>query len=899
MRTSGRAILLAVTAAVLLLLVGGRMAAEFVVSLLWFRSLELEEVFWTRWWAAGAVRAAVGVLAGGFVFANLSAVARTLGTIRVRRRFANIEIAERLPQAYIVGAILAVAVLTAWWLSAAMGDPIDVLAALRAERWGVDDPVLGRDLSFYVFQYPILERAQVLLTVLLFWTSLLVTAVYVATGGIRWSAAGAHFTPAARRHLGLLVAGFVVALALDLWLERYALLMDGNGIGGAIGHTDVHARLPAKAVLAGLAFLAAGALAAAAWRESVRLAVGGLAALVVGLAVGEWIYPRFVQTLVVEPNELARETPYIEHGLRFTRLGYGLADLAERPLPYRGVDSLPPLERLAGVLPGLPLWDQAPLLAAFQPQALKPYYDLPAVQYDRYGPPGAQEPIAISVRELDASRLPAAARTWQNLHLNYVRGEGVVATSASRITEGGEPLLYLHGLAPVERSPEAPADLVLERPEVYFGEKTEGYVVLPPRPAGDRPEPVGIRLDSWWKRLAYAWAFESKNLLLSGEVGEGSRVVHLRAVRHRAEAIAPYLLYPSDVGEGILPVLHEGRVVWLLDAYTGSPYFPLARGAPEGDWGLRYVRNSVKVAIDAVTGEVDFYAIDPRDPVLRTYSRLFPGLFRPAAEMPGELRRHLRYPAELQALQGQVLREYHVRDARAFYDREDAWDVATELYRSNAITYAPFYAILPVPGEEEPELVTALPFVAAGRQNLTGLLVTRNDPPHYGEQILFGLPRGTLVPGPQQIEAMVDQNPEISEQLSLWKRGGSDVIRGHMILVPLDGALVYVEPIYLEAEESAIPQLERVVAASGRRVVMRPTAEGAVRALYGTEDAPAARRSAPRTAPAPEADASARTLAEARRILGVAEGQLRAGDWAGFGRSWERLRALLGGGEDE
>jgi uncharacterized protein len=349
--------------------------------------------------------------------------------------------------------------------------------------------------------------------------------------------------------------------------------------------------------------------------------------------------------------------------------------------------------------------------------------------------------------------------------------------------------------------------------------------------------------------------------------------------------------------------VHEGRIVWIGEAFTTSTHFPLAPASRFGDRAVRYIRNPVKVTVDGVSGEVRLYVMDSDDPIVRTYARIFPGLFAPVTEMPPGLRRHLRVPAPLLALQAAVLQEYHLRDARAFYTRDDVWEIPTETYRDRPIIYEPYYAMLPLPGATESEFLLTMPFVAAGRQNMTAILIARNDPPHYGEQILFELPRDELIPGPQQIESLIDQDPAISEQLALWKRGGSDVIRGHIVVVPIDSTLAFVEPLFLEAQESAIPQLERVILASGRRVVMRSTTSSAIASLIGPHPVGDERRvrgtggSQPEIAADGAAPASARpmngTLLRAQRLLDEAEERLRAGDWAGFGRTWSELRSTL------
>ena len=886
MKFGRRAIISGVIVGLLLLLVGGRAIAGFLVELYWYRSLQLENVFWTHWRAALLVRGTAALLTALAVFANLWFVARSLGTIRVRRRYANIEIAERLPQMYVVGALGILSLFSAWWLSSGLADPLPILAALNPDSFGLADPVFGRDASFYVFQLPVLSRIQTLASLLVFWIALLATAAYVSTGAIRVVEGKLTVSALARRHLGVLVAAFLLFYAFNVWLDRYHLLVSGNGFEGALGYTDVHARIPAKLIVLVLTLAAAAAIGYGSWRGAPRLPVAAAILLFVGLVSAEVIYPSSIQRFVVEPNQFPREEGFIQQHLEFTRAAYDLATVERVPLPYdtrAEIDEAALLERLSGV----PLWDPRPLLTTYQQQqALFRYYSFGSVHHDRYGPEGAQEPVAISVRELETTELEAAAQTWQNLHLNYVSGEGAVVSPVATMAADGTPEFYVWDIDPPKVDPAAPAELALENPSVYFGERTREYVIL-----GPQTEPIGISISGAMRQLLFAWAFQSKNILLSGELGDDSKIVFRRVVSERVMAAAPFLRVTAE--RSAYPVIDAGRILWVVDAYTTSDNFPLSRRSAFDSRPVRYVRNSVKATVDAVTGEVRLYRVDENDPILDTYSRIFPDLIRPGEEMPEALRAHLRFPIQLMLVQAQVMGSYHLQDPRAFYGQEDVWSVATEQYRGTPASMEPTYSMYPLPGSSESEFLLSVPYVARGRQNMTALLVTRNDAPNYGQQILYLLPRDELIQGPQQIEAMIDQDPEISQQLSLWRRGGSDVIRGHLMIVPVEGSLVYVEPLFLEAANAAIPQLERVILAGSGRVVMEPTFTSAVAALLRGQSGPPADSGAVSTPlPGPIAGES-ESMQRARTLMSQAEALLRAGDWAGFGQTWEELQETL------
>lgn len=890
MKFGRSALITAIIIGLLALLVGGRVVAGFVTDMQWYQTLGFDQVFWTRWRATLLVRGTMGVLVAVAVFANLWVVTKSLGTIRVRRRYANIEIAERLPQTYIVLALTLISLFSGWWLSAGLSDPLPVLAALDPEPFGLADPLFNRDASYYVFQLPILARLQTLGGLLVFWIGLLSVAAYVATGAIKVVDNRPTIVPLARKHLGLLFAAFLALYAANVWLDRFGLVVNGDGFAGGLGYTDVNARLPVKLVIFLLAVGCAVAVAYGSWVADLRPPVLMGVLLVAGLILGEAIYPASIQRFVVEPNEFPREQRWIQEHLEFTRKAFDLDEVDRVVFPY---DARPEVgqQQLVDQLRKVPLWDPRPLLTTYrQQQGLFRYYTFASVHHDRYGVGDGVEPIALSVRELEATELEEAAQTWQNLHLNYVAGEGAVASPVARMAPDGTPIFYVWDLDPPKLAPDAPEELALANPNVFFGERTRDYVIV-----GADESPIGVPLDAAWKKLVFAWSNQSKNILLSGDLTRDSKIVYHRRVTDRVQEIAPFLRVPDD--RGAQPVIVDGRVVWLVDAFTTTSSFPMSQLVGFQNRGARYIRNSVKATVDAVSGEVRLYAADPTDPILTTYSRIFPGLIRPLAEMPEALQSHLRYPVQLMHLQAQVLGAYHLLDARAFYEQQDVWSVATEQYRGTPTPMEPTYSMFQLPGEDGMEFLLSVPFVPRGRQNMTAIMVTRNDPPNYGEQILYLLPRDELIPGPQQIEAMIDQDPEISQQLALWRRGGSDVIRGHLMIVPIDSTLVYVEPLFLEAENAAIPQLERVILARAGDIVMQPTFEAAVSALLS--DQPPTQlvdlgeeeelTGVPRTST---------SLSRARRLIDEAEAQLRSGDWAGFGRTWDALREALGGQTD-
>ncbi len=891
-RRAGR-ILLAVAGATLLLLVLGRVAVDFYVDILWYDNVGYLSTYWTRLWLALGVRAVAAVLGGALVLANLWWAARHLGPVRVRRRYGDLEIAERIPRTYVLWATVALAALSGWWLAELQFDDAMVLSVASWARhvpWGVADPLFGRDIAFYVFALPVLAALLGYLVLVGVWSAALVALAHVLVGGIQWSERELSFSRPARRHLGVLVAALLVLLGIRYWLGRYFLVVDGTGVAGSLGYTDVEARLPMYWLMAVLTLAAAASIVYGAWRNVLLPPVLGLGALLGAALVATSAYPLLVQKFQVEPNELSREARFIAWNLEFTRRAYGLEEMRRERFPYQP-EARPAPGRLRPILERLPLWDREPLERTFNEiQSLFPYYWFPDVDFDRYGEPGSERQVGIGVREFRADGLGPDARTWQSLRLNpsYIRGLGAVVASAHVTdSDGTAPELWVRNLQPVAMDPAAPAALALDRPSVFFGETMTGYALVVPgrdgaftgEPGVDFPE--GIPLSSFARVLAFAWVFGDETLLFSGEVSGESRLLFRRGVHERLREVAPFLAWEAD----LLPVIRDGGIVWVVDGYTTSRMYPLSRSVSLGQGQVRYLHASVKAVVDAVTGAVSIYAV-AEDPILATYRRVFPDLVQPAEAMPAEVRRHLRYPELAFLTQAAILAEYHLERPEPFYAGQDVWQRPQESTgRGGVRDYAPLHGILPMPMLERAEFLTLMPFIARARQNMTAILVARNDEGHYGELTLFELPRDQQIPGPGQVQAVIEQDPEISPELSLLRQRGSGVDMGRLRVVALDSSLVYIQPIFLSADENPIPELWRVVVSDGRAVRMGRTLQDALARLDLTEAA------------GPSAVEQTRTGSgwprEALDLLDEAAARLRDGDWAGYGRTMEALRSLL------
>lgn len=895
-RSTARWLLITAGALLLALLVGSTLVRLYTEAL-WFGALGHASVLWTRIGTHVAVRVVTGAVAAAIVLVNLLFVTRHFGPVHLRRRYGNLEIAEQVPRAHVTLGITIVALLAGWWLSGVQfgtRPALAVLAWLRSPDWGVSDPLFQNDLSFYVFTLPVITRFITYLLLVLVWTALLAALGYALLGAIRVRDSRLEVDEGPRLHFALLLAALIVVLGIRYWLGRYGVLLEGSGFGGTVGYADVHARLPARTIIALLALATAGAVLYGAMRRNWTPALVGAGTLFVAALVGAVIYPSAIQKLRVEPNQLARERSYVEWLIEYTRRGFDLDAIERRAWqPSRAPSAL-----RAQTLPWLDqvtLWDSAPLQTALAEETRRQYYAFNDVDFDRYRANGELRPVAIAVREFDRTGLPPDRQTWHNLHVEptYTHGFGAVVTLASEAARGN-PVFWLADLDPVERDASAPVELDLREPRIYFGETMDDYVVLSPlADTAGRVAPLdevtsGIELASFLRVLAFSWRFGDKNLLFSGERGVDSRLIFRRPVVERVRELAPFLVWDEDAS----PVIWRGRIVWFIDGYSATDQFPIAEPLELDDHGtFRYLRNSVKAVVDGVSGEVTLYAMDDTEPLLSAYRRVFPDLVQPLAAMPPELRAHLRYPQTLAAAQAEKLARFHVQRADAFYSGQIAWQRPQQgSTQGTAGAYEPLFVTAALPGSDRPEFLLSTPFIAAERQNMTGVLLIRNDPPHYGEALLLDLSNAEVTRGPSQVGALIEQDAAISAQLTLWRQGDSDVQLGQMRVLPLDSAVLYIEPLYLSAVGTALPQLQQVIVSDGTAVSMAATLEDAIASLGRERPGEFAQASPPSVSATSTAEPWA---AEALRLQEAADRALREGDWTAFGEHWNELQRLL------
>jgi uncharacterized membrane protein (UPF0182 family) len=901
-----------------------RWAVSLYVDHLWFAAQDATGVFWTRtFWEWGA-RLGAGVFTGVLVGLNLRPVAGTFRNLQIRRRFGDLVIAERLPAAWLRWGVIGAGLLTGFWFAAAIpaGTGLQLLLGLRGPEVGVLDPVLGSDLGFHLFRLPLLTGLLTWGMVAVLFASALVLAGYAGSNALRFDKGRVDVDPGAARHLAGLLATFLLLVSLRLLLSPYLLLADGTSpVQGIVGATDVGARIPGLRIMGFLAFVTAAAAAWGALRSRLLPGISGAAALALLSVVALQLYPAFVQRFQVQPNELVRETPHIERAVAATRAGFDLQDLGRDRLPYQA-PSQENWEMAQLQLTRLPVWTRRTLEETFREvEARFRYYQFSGITFTRYptpGLPGASTPVALGVREISPEFIPQ--QTWQNLHLReaFVTGLGVVAGPVNRQDPQGRMPTWIGAVPPEFRDgPEVPPELRLERPRIHVGAVRQRHSIVTPSeedfraPDGSPGEPGvdfpgGIRAGSLLRRAALAWYFADANILISGEVSADSRLVHRRDVRSRIQALAPFLHLPEEP----YAVVHEGRVVWVVEGFTVSRRFPLSVShALDVRSRANYVRNSVKITVDAVTGQTRLYMADASDPLLQGWDRAFPGLLRPLAELPEGLRAHLRYSRWLMEVQVQVLLRYHQESPAVFHAQRDPWAVPLEIPdASGAVRYRPEYALLSLPGSSEEGWVLSTVVVPEDRPNLAAFIAGRWTE-DGGEVFLWDAPQEDQVAGPPMIATLVEQDAAISEQFSLWRRGGSDVSTGHLHVVPVGNTLLYMSPVFLAAANTPIPEIRRYIVSDGRSVAMEPTLAAAIRVLQGRGEATPPRADAdPLPGEAPEVrepgelepldrpaplPATGPLSARALEFLDAAEAALRAGDWAAFGRNLEALRELL------
>lgn len=899
------AAIIVVIGLILLALVG-----DFLVDWMWFSSIGYSQIFWTMIGVKAAVFLVVFAATAVVLWANARLALGHAGRrSQLPAAFAPTLVAaaampdpfeflrERLPWRRVIAVSAGLLALFIAW--GEVGNWNTLLRFIYQVPYGTNDPLYDKDIGFYLFSLPALISVKNWALLTLVMGALFAGFIYWVHGDIEYQAQRRSLSPTAISHGSALLGLFFGVKAWSYSLDRYLLLFGDNGVVVGAGYTDVNVELPVLWLLIALSIAAALAAWANLWVRTYRLPAAAIVLLFGGAFLLSGVIPGVFQRFYVAPNELAWERPYIERNIALTREAYNLNRIAPKPFPAEQNLTFGTLEANKATIDNIRLWDWQPLADTYaQLQEIRTYYKLRYLDVDRYWLGDTYQSVMLSARELNSALLPPNAQTWVNRHILFTHGNGAVMSPVTQKSGEGLPLLYLRDIPPV-----ANGGPDIREPRIYYGQQTEDYVIVKGTvPEFDYPKGKdnvyasydgsgGVPLSGMVRRLIFAHHFNDVNLLLSDYIGDDSRIMIRRNIQKRVGTIAPFLTLDRDP----YLVISDGRMFWIQDAYTTSDYFPYAQPAP--GLSLNYIRNSVKVAIDAYNGTVDFYLMDPADPIAATYQQIFPTLFKPFAVMPTDLQKHIRYPEDLFLIQARLFQTYHMEAANVFYNREDLWQFPRQPAgdgvpsMDGTTAMVPYYIIMRLPGEPQAEFFIMIPMVPSRRDNMIAWLAARCDAPGYGKLIVYEFPKEKLVYGPFQIEARIHQNTEISQQISLWNQMGSRVIRGNLLVIPIENSILYVSPLYLRAEQGHLPELKRVIAAYGEHVVMKETLAEALLALFvDNGPAPAAPDA---SAERPSEGAAAARAQEALAHYHQAMERLKFGDWTGFGKEIGVMRGIL------
>jgi uncharacterized protein len=910
-------LLLAVILILAILVIVSKPLAHLLTEIWWFDSVGFASVFWTKlgW------QLLIGLITL-ITYALLLMGNYGLAMYNTRRNPIRLLVDDRELEVLSEQGIHAAAMgLTAVWATIAAVSTMTrwetILKFFNAASIGETDPILHQDLSFYLFRLPLYEGFYAWLMFPVAIALIVSVGIYLLKGALERDQRGRlHIQQPAKQHLSLLLCLIFMLFGWRFWLARYQLLYAGGGTVFGVGYAAHFAKLFGYQVSSLLA-IALGILCLLLMRRrNFGSELKGLGILIVALILLQGVYPWFVQQFLVAPNELTKEKEYLAHNIKFTQAAYRLNGIQQEKYQATAKLTRQSLQNNQPTIQNIRLWDYRPLLSTYrQLQEIRSYYKFSDVDIDRYTLNGDYQQVMLSAREMAHEQLPIEAQNWVNKRLKYTHGYGFVMSPVNQITTDGQPEFFVKNIPPVST-----VDLPIQQTAIYYGEESQNYVFTGMTtdefdyPVGGTNASVryqgngGVPIESFGRRLVYAYDLNSLQALISNYFAPTSRIHYHRQVRDRVSRIAPFLKFDQDP----YLVVADGRLQWIIDAYTTSDHYPYSQPVSASkdadnilqkdstrslsENNLNYIRNSVKIVVDAYNGSARFFAVDPDDPVLATYRKIFPTLFEPATAVPEAIQQHFRYPQDLFKIQMQMYLNYHMSDPEVFYNREDQWQFPQQIYEDKDVLLEPYYVIMRLPEESKLEFLMIQPFTPANKENMISWVAARSNSDDYGKLLLYEFPKQSLVYGPRQIEARIDQEPQISQQFTLWNQSGSKVIRGDLLVIPIDQSLLYVEPIYLRAEQSELPELKRVVVAYDKSVVMEKTLDEALDRIFGdktpetTTNPDLTVKGETPKAPNPQKAQLAKSALETYR---KAQAALRQGNWAEYGRQQQELEKAL------
>jgi uncharacterized protein len=921
MRT--RLMLVGAAVIIIVALIGLTVADGLLVDLFWFTSLGFRRVFTITLAAQVAIFLCVWLMTfaaiaiSGLIALRVSHDRERLRVVRRSEQVTEVNLPElirslgdRVPWRLIV--VATAAVLAVFAAQGEAGSWDVYLKAFNGVPFGVTEPAFGRDIGFFVFQLPFWEELRDLFLMILVLTAAVTGAIYWARGEIDFRESPPHISGPCAAHGSVLLGIFFLQRAMNYWLGRFELTMHSNGVVFGLRFVDHVLWQPGLWVLVALSVAAAVISASNVRERGLRLPVAAAVVVFIPSIFMSLLQP-IIERLWVKPDELRVEQPYLRRNIELTRRAYKLDNVDVKPFEGNGRLTPVTLDQDSATIRNIRLWDPRPLIATYQQlQEIRLYYTFQDVDIDRYWIDNNETEVMLAGRELDVDLLPQNAQTWVNRHLKFTHGYGLVMNPVNLKDQEGLPVLYVKNIPP-----QSTVGIDITQPGIYYGTLPDNYVLVKAQgPEFDYPRgnnnvfdyykgDGGVPISGLWRRLLFSYYYHDINLLVTQNIVPGTRIMFRRNIVDRVARLAPFLNQDHDP----YLVVHDGALYWIMDTYTVSDHYPYSQ---RNTLGISYIRNSVKVVINAYTGKTEFYVSDPDDPMIRTWERIYPGMFKPLNEMAADLRLHIRYPEDFFLIQAEIYATYHMTDPSVFYNREDLWAFPKENYADETTLMQPYYVVMRLPGEQQAEYILMLPMVPQGRDNMISWLAARCDGADYGHLFEFEFSKDKLFYGPYQIQARINQNPEISQQYSLWNQMGSKVILGNLLVIPVEDSLLYVEPLYIRAQNNPLPELVRVLASYSDRTVMGDNLQLTLAALFKGEEGvppPTIAKAGP-TSPKPENQLAAAQAAETGGAgrLGATPAELtsaadhyskalqalRAGDWTEFGTEMQKLGDTLG-----
>ncbi|MBR9676111.1 UPF0182 family protein, partial [Candidatus Woesearchaeota archaeon] len=826
--------------------------AELITDYLWFDALGFEQIFLITFFSK--IKLFVIATATFFVFATINV---WISSKIIKKNKFSFKL--KLLIITILSVVIGLGVSSMWF---------EFLQFINQTPFNIVDPIFAKDVSFYIFSLPIYQfvlgflMSTIILSAVLVFLDYLTSFIDIKQILLSNPRIPENVIPSSRKsfnfkilftkrkattHVGILISVFFLLLAVKHYFSRFSIMYSEQGIVVGAGYSDVIAYLPIIKTLMFLAVIMAVALLVWVFYISKQSKlrkrhVFGYVLIIYFLfgLLGPTLIPGIVQSLKVSPNEINLEKPYIENNIKFTRLAYGLADVEEKVFDVEIGLTSEILGQAKETIDNVRILDWRPLTKTYkQTQEIRLYYDLAGIDIDRYFINEKYTQVMLAPRELDQTQITENAKTWVNLHMVYTHGFGVVMSPVNQVTKQGLPNYFIKDIPPIYTVDEE--NLKISKPQIYYGERDNDYVLVNTEtkefdfPKGDTNEYIsydgegGVVLDSFLKKLLFAIRFGDIKILLSSDITKSSKIMFTRDIAKRISTITPFIGLDNDP----YLVIDNGRLLWIVDAYTFSGNYPYS----EKYGRINYIRNSVKIVVDAYDGSVTYYVMDVNDPIIETYSKIFSEEFKRFEDMPESVKEHIRYPVDLFKIQSQIYSVYHMDDVKVFYNKEDAWQIPNEVYGvGQQVRVEPYYIIIKLPNEDKEEFVLMTSFTPIKKDNMVAWMAARSDGDNYGKLILYKFQKDKLIYGPLQIEAKIDQDSEISQQLTLWSQQGSSVTRGNLLVIPIKNSILYIEPLYIQAETGQLPELKRVLVSDGERVVMEEDLATALEVLFGKSE---------------------------------------------------------------